>query len=106
MTRRIESSWGENFTGRILREPPMGRQRGIVSQHFSERPKIKSRRAPIPKRAVRGIALPLRTSEIKYGAAIKEARAMRAMTTFWAVRFCTDASVRGVGMCESRNVRM
>jgi len=72
----------------------MGRQRGIESQHFSPRPKIKRRRAAIPRSAAKGALLPLRTSETKYGEAIKKARVTNAMTTFWAVRFCTNHSVR------------
>ena len=87
-----------------MSEPPIGRQRGIESQHFSPRPKTKRRRAPIPKRAAMGAVFPFRTSETRKGEAIKKKRVTKAKTTFWAVRFCTSVSVRNARMGESRKV--
>ena len=82
MTRRTESSEGENLIGRQVRDPFMGKQRGTISQHLSPRTlKKKIKKAP-PARRISGIMLPPSNSEINQGEARRDPRTIMAETTF------------------------
>ena len=72
----------------------MGRVKGIIIQQRSRTTKIKVRRRPRPSKPIRGVVLPPRVSLMSQGEATKNPREIRASMTFWAVRLCTNHSVR------------
>jgi len=84
----------EKFKGRKFRFPSMGRVKGIIIQQRSRMTKIKTRRRPRPRKLIKGAVLPPMVWLVIHGAAMKKPSVIRARTTFWAVRFCTNHSVR------------
>ena len=84
----------EKFKGRKFRFPSMGRVKGIIIQQRSRMRKRTMRRRPTPKKLIKGVVLPPMVSLVSHGAAMKKPRVIRARHTFWAVRFCTNHSVR------------
>ena len=90
----IESSWMEKFRGRKFKLPSTGRVKGIIIQQRSRITKRMMRRRPRPKKLRRGVELPPMVWLVIHGAAMKKPSVIRARHTFWAVRFCTNYSVR------------
>ena len=84
----------EKFKGRKFRLPSIGRVKGIIIQQRSRMTKRMMRRKPRPKKLRRGVELPPMVWLVIHGAAMKKPRVIRARHTFWAVRLCTDLSVR------------
>ena len=84
----------EKFKGRKFRFPSMDRVKGIIIQQRSRTTKRMMRRQATPKKLRRGVVLPPMVWLVIHGAAIKKPRVIRARHTFWAVRFCTNSSVR------------
>ena len=90
----ILSSWMEKFRGRKFRLPSTGRVKGIIIQQRSRITKMMMRRKATPKKLRRGVVLPPMVWLVIHGATIKKTKVIRARHTFWAVRFCTNYSVR------------
>jgi len=84
----------EKLSGRKFRFPSTGRVKGIIIQQRSRITKIKIRRKRAARKPRKGPVSPLRVWLVIHGAAMKKPREIRASMTFWAVRLCTNHSVR------------
>ena len=84
----------EKLRGRKFRFPSIGSVKGIIIQQRSRITKRMISRRTTPKKLRRGVELPPMVWLVIHGAAMKKPSVIRARHTFWAVRFCTNHSVR------------